>query len=166
MMDMQLVAAFHTKGHQIFQDPPLTVRHPDQDEDQLPFSTSSFWSVALCKNERSHSHSILCAVLLSEKRRSGLACRGNRILLPNWVGVFEGGGWPTINEKFELADNDGDGEGEKEDEDVSLNVIDDVQKMKNKKGAENRINFWRQVFLRKVIELSSNPEVVTKLNSC
>ena len=84
----------------------------------------------------------LCAVLL----RSGLACRGKRILLPNWVGVFEGGGWPKINEKLELADNDRDGEGGKDDEDVSLNVIDDVQKMKNKKkGAENRINFWRQV---------------------
>ena len=88
----------------------------------------------------------ICAVLLSEKRRSGLACRGKRILLPNWVGVFEGGGWPSINEKFDIADNNRDGEGEKEDEDVSLNIIDDVQKMKNnKKGAENRIKFWRQV---------------------
>ena len=91
-------------------------------------------------------HTCALAVILSEKRRSGLACRGKRILLPNWVGVFEGGGWPKINEKFEFDDNDEDGGGEKEDEDVSMNVIDDVQKTKNKKkGAENRINFWRQV---------------------
>ena len=80
----------------------------------------------------------LCAVLLSEKKRTGLACRAKRILLPNWVGVFKGGGWPSIREKAE--DNDS------EKEDVSLNVIGDVQKIKqNKNGTENRIHFWREV---------------------
>ena len=87
----------------------------------------------------------LCAVLLSGKKRTGFACRATRILLPNWVGVFEGGGWPSFDEKFDFA-QDGDGGGEKEDEDVSFNAIDDVQQIKkNKNGTENRIHFWRQV---------------------
>ena len=83
---------------------------------------------------------ILCAVLLSGTKRTGLACRVKRIPLPNWLGVFEGGGWPSIHDKFEWPDDNSD----KEDEDeVSLNVIDDVQKIKN--GTANRIHFWRQV---------------------
>ena len=82
----------------------------------------------------------LCAVLLSGTKRTGLACRVKRIPLPNWLGVFEGGGWPSIHDKFEWPDDN----SEKEDEDVSLNVIDDVQKIKTN-GTENRIHFWRQV---------------------
>ena len=81
----------------------------------------------------------LCAVLLSGTKRTGLACRVKRIPLKNWLGVFEGGGWPSIHEIVESADDNSD----KEDEDVSLNVIDDVQKIKN--GTANRIHFWRQV---------------------
>ena len=74
---------------------------------------------------------------------TGLACRAKRIPLPNWVGVFKGGGWPSVHEKTELAE---DNNSEKEEEDASLNIIDDVQKIKNSKnGTGNRINFWRQV---------------------
>ena len=82
----------------------------------------------------------LCAVLLSGTKRTGLACRVKHIPLPNWLGVFEGGGWPSIHDKFEWPDDNSD----KEDEDVSLNVIDDVQQIK-KNGTANQIHFWRQV---------------------
>ena len=37
-----------SKGHQIFQDPPSQSYKGDQDENQLPFHASSFWSVDSC----------------------------------------------------------------------------------------------------------------------
>ena len=103
--------------------------------------------------------------LLSGKMRAGLGCGSNRILLPNWVGVFEGGGQFAHSQDQNKQDGKEEdiipinvSKGKQEDEDVRLNVIDDVQKIKKSKmGTENRINFWRQVGNFKKAELSSAP---------